>query len=70
MGWNIVMYPIILLQCQINFVSSFVHTYSLRETDTLTYQLCNIVCIKMFQHPSAVLDKDLDADTTDWQVGK
>lgn len=68
MGWNIIMYHIILLQCQINFVSSFVHTYSLRETDALKHQLCNTVCVKVFQHPSAVLDRELAADTTSGQI--
>lgn len=62
------MYNIILLQSQINFVSSFIHTYSLRKTDALTHQLCNIACVKTFQHPSDVLDKDLGADTTSGQI--
>lgn len=68
MGWNTVMYNIILLQCQINFVSSFVHTYSLKKTAALTHQLCNTVCVKIFQHPRAVLDKDLGADITSGQI--
>lgn len=59
---------IILLKKQINFVSSFVHTHSLRKRDALTHQLCNIACVKMFQHPSAVLDQDLGADTTSGQI--
>lgn len=44
-GWNIIMHHVTFLRCQLNFVSSFVHTYSLSDTHTQTmqYSMCKDV---------------------------